>query len=89
MKLTNQQLDQITLGIQAALGILIIGLSVKNSAQIQTAQMKKHAKKAAKADLKLIQEEYKEKRKLMKKNYQNRQAAKRNIARLVKGNKKR
>ena len=31
----------------------------------------------------------KEKQKLMKKNYQNRQAVKRNIARFVKGNKKR
>ncbi|MGN0355340.1 MAG: hypothetical protein ACI4EI_09745 [Muricoprocola sp.] len=89
MKLTNQQLDQITMGIQAALGILIIGLSVKNSAQIQTAQMKKQAKKAAKADVRLIQAEYKEKQKLLKKKYKNRQAVIRNISRFTKGNKHR
>lgn len=72
MKLTQQQCDKITLGIQAVLGVLVIGLSVKNSAKVQTAQMKKLSKKDARQQSKLQKSEYRLKQKLMKQKYKNR-----------------
>lgn len=71
MKLTQQQCDKITMGIQAALGVLIIGLSVRNSAKVQTAQMKKLAKKDARQQEKLQKCQYKLQQKLMKQKYKN------------------
>lgn len=69
MKLTQQQCEKITLAIQAALGVLIIGLSIKDSARVQTAQMKKMAQKDAKQQNKLQKSEYRLKQKLMKQRY--------------------
>lgn len=69
MKLTQQQCEKITLAVQAALGIFILGLSVKDSARVQTAQMKKLAQKDAKQQKKLQKSEYRLKQKLMKQKY--------------------
>lgn len=69
MKLTKKQLDQLTMGIQAVLGILVIGLSVRNSAKIQTAQMKKLARQDARQQSKLQKSQYKLQKKLLKEKF--------------------
>lgn len=48
MKMTTKQRDQLTVAIQAVLGTLIILLSVKESAKLQTAQDKKKKNKRKK-----------------------------------------
>ena len=72
MKLTQKQQEKVTLGIQAALGTLIIGLSVLNSAKTQSAQMKKAAKKQAKEETRYRKKEFKQRTRLMRECYKNR-----------------
>lgn len=69
MKLSKEAQEKLTLGIQASLTIVIIGLSVINSARVESAAMKKAAKKEAKALAKLQTKEYKLQTKLMKEKY--------------------
>lgn len=69
MKFTQEQLEKLTLAIQAALGILIIGLSVRSSVKTQSAHAKKLAKKNARQEAKLNKAEYKMKTRLMKQKY--------------------
>lgn len=70
MNLNQEQQEKLTLAIQAAIGVLVIGLSVRNSAQIQTAEMKKLAKKDVKHQARLQKNEYAMKNKLLKQKYQ-------------------
>ena len=69
MKLSQNQQEKITLAIQAVLGVLVIGLSVRNSVKVQTAQMKKLAKQDAKQIKKINKTESKMKNKLLKQQY--------------------
>ncbi len=69
MKLTHQQCEKITFAIQAVLGVLIIGISAKNSAKVQTAQMKKLAAKDARRANKLQKSEYQLRQKLLRQKY--------------------
>ncbi|EET58150.1 hypothetical protein BRYFOR_09899 [Marvinbryantia formatexigens DSM 14469] len=67
--LNQEQREKLTLAIQAAVGILVIGLSIRNSARIQTAEMKKLAKKDAAQQARLQKNEYAMKQKLQKNEY--------------------
>lgn len=69
MNLSREQQEKLTLIIQAALGVLVIALTVRSSAKVQTAQAKKLAKKDAKHTAKLNKAEYKMKSKLLKETY--------------------
>lgn len=69
MKLTNDQRDKLTTAIQAVLGVVILGLSVKESAKVQTEQMKKLAKKDAKRQNKMQNTQFKLDKKLLKEKY--------------------
>lgn len=69
MNLTPTQRDKITTVIQAALGVVIIGLSVRESAKLQTAQMKKLAKQDAKRRNKMQNAQFKLDKKLLKEKY--------------------
>ncbi len=69
MNLSREQQEKLTLIIQAVLGFLVIALSVRSSAKMQTAQAKKLAKKEAKNTTKLNKAEYKMKKKLLKETY--------------------
>ncbi len=69
MNLNQEQQEKLTLAIQAAVGVLVIGLSIRNSARIQTSEMKRLAKKDAKQQARLQKNEYSMKNKLMKQKY--------------------
>ena len=69
MKLSKKNQELLTSGIQASLAVVILGLSVYNSAQLQSSAMKKAAKKNAKSLAKMQAKEYKYKTKLMKAKY--------------------
>lgn len=69
MNLSRNQQEKLTLAIQAAIGVLVIGLSVRNSAKVQTAEMKKLARKDAKQLARLQKNEYHMKNRLMKQKY--------------------
>lgn len=69
MKLTTDQRDKITTAIQAVLGVIILGLSVKESTKLQTAQMKKLAKQDAKRQNKMQNAKFKQDKKLLKVKY--------------------
>lgn len=69
MKLSQEQQEKLTLAIQAALGVLVIGLSVRNTAKAQTSQAKKFARKNARQAAKLNRTEYRLRTKLLKQKY--------------------
>lgn len=69
MNLTQDQQEKLTLAIQAAIGVLVIGLSVRNTARIQTAEMKKLARKDTKQQARMQKNEYAMKNKLLKQKY--------------------
>lgn len=81
MKLSKEQEERLVLGIQAALGILILGLSVRNSARIKTKEMEKIIARRVKQDSRLAKQEYRWKKKLLSAQY------KQKIARESKGKK--
>lgn len=83
MKLSRSAQEKITVGIQASLAIVIIGLSVINSAKVESAAMKKAAKKNAKELAKMQAKEYKLQTKLMKEKYKSRLKAARKIKKLL------
>lgn len=60
MKITQQQSDKLALAIQAVLGVAIIGMSVRNSVRMQTAQMKRMTNKDAKLLSKLQRQKYRQ-----------------------------
>lgn len=69
MNLSRDQQEKITLGIQAALGVIVIALSVRSSARVQTSAAKKLAKKDARQLARLHKNEYKLKTRLMEQKY--------------------
>lgn len=83
MNLSKEQEERLVLGIQAALGILVLALSVRNSAKIKTKEMEKIIARRVKQDGKLAKQEYKWKKKLLAEQY------KQKIARESKNLKKR
>lgn len=70
MKLTPAQREKVISAIQAVLGVVIIGLSVKESAKLQTAQAKKLAKQDARRQNKLQNMKFKQDKKLLQQKYQ-------------------
>lgn len=70
MKLTPTQQEKITSAIQAVLGVVIIGLSVRESAKLQTAQAEKLAKQDARRQNKLQNMKFKQDKKLLQQKYQ-------------------
>lgn len=69
MKLSKEQEEKLVMGIQAVLGITIIGLSVKNSAKVQTKAMKKLLKKDVRRSDKLHRLQFKQEKRLLKRKY--------------------
>lgn len=69
MKLKKEEEEKLVLVIQAVLGLLVIGLSVKNSAKLQSSQMKKVMAKNAKQLGKLQKTEYRLQKKVLKEKY--------------------
>lgn len=69
MRLSKDQQEKLTFAIQAALGVLVLLLSVLNSAKTQSASAKKLAKKEAKQIAKLSKSEAKQMAKLKKADY--------------------
>ena len=70
MKLTKEMEEKLIMIIQAVIGIVIIGLSIKNSAKQQTGEMKKVLAKNAKQIGRMNKMEYKFQKKMMKQKYQ-------------------
>lgn len=83
MKLSRKNQELLTTGIQAALAVVVIGLSVYNSAQVQSSAMKKAAKKNAKELAKLQKQEYKLKTKLMQEKYKTKLKTAKRISHLL------
>ncbi len=75
MKISANQQEKLTRAIQAALGVAVIALSVRNSAKVQTASAKKLAKKQAKQIAKVHRTEYRLKNKLLKQKYRTKMRA--------------
>ena len=69
MNLTKDQKEKLVMAIQAVLGAVFIGLSLKNSAKPQTGQMKKVMAKNAKQAGKLYKLEYKLQKRELKRKY--------------------
>ena len=69
MKLTPAQQEKITTAIQAVLGVVIIGLSVRERAKLQTAQARKLAKQDARRQNKLQNVKFKQDKKLLQQKY--------------------
>lgn len=69
MNLTKKQEEKLVMGIQAGVGILIIALAVRNSAQIHGKAMKTVLNKEAKRTGKLKALEYRQQKKLLKRKY--------------------
>ncbi|WP_394926068.1 hypothetical protein [uncultured Robinsoniella sp.] len=71
MKLNEEMEEKLVLIIQAVLGVLIIALSVRNSAKMQSDKMKKVLDADAKQIGRLHKKEYKLQKKLMSRKYKN------------------
>lgn len=71
MKLNEEMEEKLVLIIQAVLGVLIIVLSVRNSAKMQSDKMKKVLDADAKQIGRLHKKEYKLQKKLMSRKYKN------------------
>lgn len=71
MKLNEEMEEKLVLVIQAVLGVLIIALSVRNSARMQSDKMKKVLDADAKQIGRLHKKEYKLQKKLMSRKYKN------------------
>lgn len=71
MKLNEEMEEKLVLVIQAVLGVLIIALSVRNSARMQSDKMKKVLDVDAKQIGRLHKKEYKLQKKLMSRKYKN------------------
>ena len=71
MKLNEEMEEKLVLIIQAVLGVLIIALSVRNSAKMQSDKMKKVLDTDAKQIGRLHKKEYKLQKKLMSRKYKN------------------
>lgn len=71
MKLNEEMKEKLVLVIQAVLGVLIIALSVRNSARMQSDKMKKVLDADAKQIGRLHKKEYKLQKKLMSRKYKN------------------
>lgn len=69
MSLTKDQKEKLVMAVQAVLGALFIGLSIKNSAKTQSDQMKKVLAKNAKQAGKLYKLEYKLQKRELKRKY--------------------
>lgn len=69
MKLTKEMEEKTVLGIQAVLGILVILMSVRNAARVQTKQMQKVMDKDAKRLGKLHKAQYRIKKKTLEQKY--------------------
>lgn len=69
MKLNEEMEEKLVLVIQAVLGVLIIALSVRNSARMQSDKMKKVLDADAKQIGRLHKKEYKLQKKLMSRKY--------------------
>lgn len=76
MNISKEQKERLVSGIQAALGILIVALSVKNGAQMKSKEMQKLISRRVKEEGKLAKREYKWKKKLLAKEYKQKIAAK-------------
>lgn len=69
MTLTPSQQEKLTLAIQGTLSVLVIGMSVINTARTQSALLKKLSAKDARQLSKVQRSEYKLKKKLIQQNY--------------------
>lgn len=76
MNLSKEQEERLVLAIQGGLGILILLLSVRNSAKVKSKEMEKIIKQNIKQAAKLSKEEYKWEQKLLKHQYRQKLAKK-------------
>lgn len=76
MKLTKEQKEKMVLAVQGILGVLILALSVKNSARVRTKEMEHVMKRNAKREERLARKAYRYREKLLKKQYQQKLAEK-------------
>ncbi|HIQ94950.1 MAG TPA: hypothetical protein IAB26_00115 [Candidatus Limivivens merdigallinarum] len=76
MNLTDEQREKLIWAIQGILGVMILALSVKNSAKVRTKEMERIMKNNAKREERLAKKNYHYKEKLLKKQYQQKLAKK-------------
>lgn len=76
MNLTEEQREKVILALQGILGILILALSVKNSAAVRTKEMERAMKRNARREERLARKGYRYREKLLKKQYQRKLAKK-------------
>lgn len=69
MKIKKEDEEKLTLAIQGVIGILIIGLSIKNSVKTQSNQMRKTMAKNAKQMGKLHRLEYRLQKRALTESY--------------------